>query len=81
MDNNIAQLKDNGLKVTGPRLKILDLFEARADEHMSAEDVYRLLLDENVEIGVAPSTECSPSLSRPVFCCATILKPARRCTN
>ena len=53
MDNNIAQLKDNGLKVTGPRLKILDLFEARADEHMSAEDVYRLLLDENVEIGVA----------------------------
>ena len=28
-----------------------------------------------------PSTECSPSLSRPVFCCATILKPARRCTN
>ena len=53
MDNNIAQLKDNGLKVTGPRLKILDLFEARADEHMSAEDVYLLLLDENVEIGVA----------------------------
>ena len=53
MDNNIAQLKDNGLKVTGPRLKILDLFEARADEHMSAEDVNRLLLDENVEIGVA----------------------------
>ena len=53
MDNNIAQLKDNGLKVTGPRLKILDLFEARADEHMGAEDVYRLLLDENVEIGVA----------------------------
>lgn len=53
MDNNIAQLKDSGLKVTGPRLKILDLFESRPEEHMSAEDVYRLLLDENVEIGVA----------------------------
>lgn len=53
MDNNIAQLKDNGLKVTGPRLKILELFEARPDEHMSAEDVYRLLLEENIEIGVA----------------------------
>lgn len=53
MENNIAQLKDNGLKVTGPRLKILDLFEARVGEHLSAEDVYRILLDEGVEIGVA----------------------------
>lgn len=53
MDSNIAQLKDSGLKVTGPRLKILDLFEARPEEHMSAEDVYRLLLEDKVEIGVA----------------------------
>ncbi|MDO5059020.1 MAG: ferric iron uptake transcriptional regulator [Neisseria sp.] len=53
MDSNIAQLKDSGLKVTGPRLKILDLFESRPDDHMSAEDVYRILLEEGVEIGVA----------------------------
>lgn len=53
MDSNIAQLKDNGLKVTGPRLKILDLFETHSDEHLSAEDVYRILLEEDVEIGVA----------------------------
>lgn len=51
--SNIAQLKDNGLKVTGPRLKILDLFETHAEEHLSAEDVYRILLDEGIEIGVA----------------------------
>ena len=51
--NNIAQLKDNGLKVTGPRLKILDLFEAHADLHLSAEDVYRILLENGIEIGVA----------------------------
>lgn len=51
--SNIAQLKDNGLKVTGPRLKILDLFETYAEEHLSAEDVYRILLDEGIEIGVA----------------------------
>ena len=51
--NNITQLKSNGLKVTGPRLKILDLFENHADRHLSAEDVYRILLDEGVEIGVA----------------------------
>ncbi|MDO4641321.1 MAG: ferric iron uptake transcriptional regulator [Neisseria sp.] len=53
MESNIAQLKDSGLKVTGPRLKILDLFETHADEHLSAEDVYRILLEEDVEIGVA----------------------------
>ena len=53
MDSNIAQLKDSGLKVTGPRLKILDLFEEHAEEHLSAEDVYRILLDEGVELGVA----------------------------
>lgn len=53
MESNIAQLKDSGLKVTGPRLKILDLFETHAEEHLSAEDVYRILLDEGIEIGVA----------------------------
>ena len=53
MENNIAQLKGSGLKVTGPRLKILDLFETHAEEHLSAEDVYRILLDEGIEIGVA----------------------------
>jgi ferric uptake regulation protein len=46
-------LKDNGLKVTGPRLKILDLFETHADLHLSAEDVYRILLENGIEIGVA----------------------------
>lgn len=51
--DNITQLKDSGLKVTGPRLKILDLFEHHAEEHLSAEDVYRLLLDKGVEVGVA----------------------------
>lgn len=51
--SNVVQLRESGLKVTGPRLKILDLFESRPDEHMSAEDVYRYLLDEGIEIGVA----------------------------
>ena len=53
MQSNINQLKDSGLEVTGPRLKILDLFETHAEEHLSAEDVYRILLDQGVEIGVA----------------------------
>jgi Fur family ferric uptake transcriptional regulator len=46
-------LKRIGLKVTGPRLKILDLFERTIDRHLTAEDVYRLLLAEDEDIGLA----------------------------
>lgn len=51
--DSIRELKDSGLKVTTPRLKILELFETQAEAHLSAEDVYRLLLEQKVEIGVA----------------------------
>ncbi|MSQ58343.1 MAG: ferric iron uptake transcriptional regulator [Betaproteobacteria bacterium] len=46
-------LKTSGLKVTLPRLKILDLFEGSATRHMTAEDVYKLMLKEGVDIGLA----------------------------
>lgn len=51
------ELKNMGLKATFPRLKILDVFR-RHDEtdemrHLSAEDVYRLLIAEDVDIGLA----------------------------
>ena len=48
-----SHLKDIGLKATGPRLKILDLFESSGLRHLSAEDVYRTLLAENIDIGLA----------------------------
>ncbi|MCV2503875.1 MAG: ferric iron uptake transcriptional regulator [Neisseriaceae bacterium] len=48
-----TQLKSSGLKVTGPRLKILNLFETHPDMHMSADDVYRIVLEKNMDIGVA----------------------------
>lgn len=47
------QLKTMGLKVTGPRLKILSLFEKVDRRHLAAEDVYRLLLAEGVDVGLA----------------------------
>lgn len=50
---NSDQLKTMGLKVTGPRLKILDLFEHTDRRHLTAEDVYRLLLAENIDVGLA----------------------------
>jgi len=47
------QLKTLGLKVTGPRLKILALFEQTDRRHLTAEDVYRLLLTDSVDVGLA----------------------------
>lgn len=46
-------LRERGLKATYPRLKILELFSRQGDRHLSADDVYRLLLEEGVEIGLA----------------------------
>jgi len=46
-------LKEKGLKATTPRLKILELFERSAVRHLSAEDVYRILVSEDIEVGLA----------------------------
>ena len=51
MEND--QIKQAGLKVTLPRVKILDVLETSEKRHMSAEDVYRALLDRGGEIGLA----------------------------
>ena len=47
------EIRKAGLKVTVPRLKILDLLERSGDRHLSAEDVYRLLLEAGEDIGLA----------------------------
>ena len=46
-------LKNMGLKATLPRLKILELFEKSSLRHMTAEDVYRMLIADNMDIGLA----------------------------
>ena len=46
-------LKRAGLKTTQPRLKILAILESSSVRHVSAEDVYKLLLEQNEEIGLA----------------------------
>ena len=48
-----AELKKAGLKATLPRLRILSILETHSDEHLSAEDVYKLLLEAGEEIGLA----------------------------
>ncbi|MEF8723283.1 ferric iron uptake transcriptional regulator [Candidatus Accumulibacter phosphatis] len=51
--SNSDNLKSMGLKATLPRLKILALFERTEVRHLTAEDVYRLLLAENLDVGLA----------------------------
>ncbi|MCX7897614.1 MAG: ferric iron uptake transcriptional regulator [Rhodocyclaceae bacterium] len=48
-----AELKNAGLKATAPRMAILDLFRRSETRHLSAEDVYRLLLAEHIDVGLA----------------------------
>lgn len=48
-----SQIKQAGLKVTLPRVKILDILETSAQRHLSAEDVYKALLNRGEEIGLA----------------------------
>jgi Fur family transcriptional regulator, ferric uptake regulator len=48
-----SQLRRAGLKITVPRLKILEILAASQPRHMSAEDVYRRLLESDQDIGLA----------------------------
>ena len=52
MDQN-KELKKAGLKVTLPRLKILQILQEPANQHISAEDVDKILIDQGEEIGLA----------------------------
>ncbi len=47
------ELKSSGLKATLPRIKVLEVFQRTARRHMSAEDVYKALLLEGADVGLA----------------------------
>lgn len=49
----IDELKSTGLKATLPRLKILEIFQTRGQRHMTAEDVYKVLMLERADVGLA----------------------------
>jgi Fur family ferric uptake transcriptional regulator len=53
MTSENQELKKAGLKVTLPRVKILQILEGAGDRHMSADDVYRTLLDQGEDVGLA----------------------------
>lgn len=53
MSNNPTDLKASGLKATLPRLKILEIFQNSSVRHLTAEDVYKILLADNMDVGLA----------------------------
>lgn len=53
MPNTPSDLKASGLKATLPRLKILEIFQNSSVRHLSAEDVYKILLADNMDVGLA----------------------------
>lgn len=55
MSNEREELREAGLKVTLPRVRILEILEesAREDQHLSAEDVYKTLLQTGDDVGLA----------------------------
>jgi Fur family transcriptional regulator, ferric uptake regulator len=53
MSSNPTDLKASGLKATLPRLKILEIFQNSEVRHLTAEDVYKILLTENMDVGLA----------------------------
>ncbi len=51
MDNQ--QLRQVGLKITAPRIKILEILEQASTRHLSAEDIYKTLLESGEDISLA----------------------------
>lgn len=53
MSSGNQELRKAGLKVTLPRIKILQLLEQARDRHVSAEDIYKTLLESGEDVGLA----------------------------
>ncbi|TDJ30010.1 MAG: ferric iron uptake transcriptional regulator [Gammaproteobacteria bacterium] len=49
----LSDIKNAGLRVTLPRMKILELLESSEDRHLKAEDIYKILLDSEGDIALA----------------------------
>jgi len=66
-ENDPNDLKNVGLKATFPRLKILDIFRKSGARHLSAEDVYRALIGESIDIGLATVYRVLTQFEQPAF--------------
>ena len=53
MNDENRELRDAGLKVTAPRLKILNILESSIESHLSADGIYRQLIEAGEDVGIA----------------------------
>ena len=81
MMTHAEELKSSGLKATGPRLKILEVFQRSRQRHMTAEDVYKLLLAEDADIGLATVYRVLLQFEQAGSCRAAISRAASRCSS
>ena len=51
--SQVDEIKNSGLKATLPRIKVLEVFQRSSVRHLTAEDVYKALLIDNADIGLA----------------------------
>jgi Fur family ferric uptake transcriptional regulator len=51
--SDLKDLKNAGLKATLPRLKVLSLFENSKERHLSAEDIYKVMINAGEDVGLA----------------------------
>ena len=51
--NQSDEIKNSGLKATLPRIRVLEVFQRATRRHLTAEDVYKALLAEDADIGLA----------------------------
>jgi len=65
MDQETKELRKAGLKVTHPRMRILQIFEEADERHLTAEDIYKRLLSHQEDIGLATCIACLRSSKPP----------------
>ena len=75
------ELKDAGLKITLPRIKILQVLENSSVQHVSAEDVYKMLIAADEEIGLATVYRVLTQFEQAGLVASIILKADIRSLN
>ncbi len=78
MEQETQELRKAGLKVTHPRMRILQIFEEDGVRHLTAEDVYKKLLAHQEDIGLATVYGYLPNSKPPASSVSTISRVGRR---
>lgn len=76
-----SELRKAGLKVTLPRVKILQMLDSAEQRHMSAEDVYKALMEAGEDVGLATVYRVLTQFRPPAWWCVTTSMAAMPCSS